>query len=567
MQMSFKFAWKRSDWSAWFNYYLFFFYFSGITHILLQISGATIFVGMRQAVVMSLLWLIPVMLVPRQARKIAAVIGLVLWVFSLVSLGYFCIYGQEFSQSVMFTIFESNAAESSEFIAHYFVWWMIPVLLLHSGVAYWLWRRLGPLQISARAAWAVTTGILVLLFVQPMFKQLVLNKASLDDAVEKLQIRMEPAVPWQMVIGYIHYRKQLANMETLLEQNSRIPPLSNLQDANAGQPATLVLVLGESTNRQRMSLYGYHRKTTPKLDALRQELSVFDNVVTPRPYTIEALTQALTFADQEHPELYLTKPSLMNMMRQAGYKSYWITNHQTITKRNTMLANFSKQTDEQFYMNNSRAQNSREYDANVFAPFEEVLRDPAPRKFIIVHLLGTHMKYEYRYPAEFDVFKGREGVPAILNEGQAKVYNQYDNAVLYNDYVMSTLIESLRKRAPNSLLVYFSDHGEDVYDAPGHGMLGRNEAKPTLPMYTVPFIIWASEQWRAGHDMRFDGMLERPYSNAHFIHTWADLAGLSFDGFEPSLSIVNAQFKEHPLLIGDPYQPDTIRPLDIHAHD
>ncbi|MPS49684.1 phosphoethanolamine transferase CptA [Methylobacillus sp.] len=565
--MPFTFAWKRSDWSAWFNYYLFFFYFSGITHFLLQISGTTIFVGMRQAIVMSLLWLIPVMLVRRHARKIAAVIGLVLWASSLVSLGYFCIYGQEFSQSVMFTIFESNPAESSEFIAQYFVWWMIPVLLLHSGLAYWLWRRLGPLQVSARAAWAATAGILVLLFVQPMFKQLVLNNVSLDDAVEKLQARMEPAVPWQIVIGYIHYRKQLANMETLLEQNSRIPPLSNLQDANAGQAATLVLVLGESTNRQRMSLYGYHRKTTPRLDALRQELSVFVNVVTPRPYTIEALTQALTFADQEHPELHLTKPSLMNMMRQAGYKSYWITNHQTMTKRNTMLTNFSKQTDEQFYMNNSRAQNSREYDANVFAPFEEVLRDPAPRKFIIVHLLGTHMKYEYRYPAEFDVFKGREGVPAILNDRQAKVYNHYDNAVLYNDYVISTLIETLRTQAPNSLLVYFSDHGEDVYDAPGHDMLGRNEAKPTLPMYTVPFIIWASEQWKAGHDMRFDDMLERPYSNAHFIHTWADLAGLSFDGFEPSLSLVNLQFKEHPLLIGDPYQPDTIRPLDIHAHD
>ncbi|MCB5191582.1 phosphoethanolamine transferase CptA [Methylobacillus arboreus] len=567
MQLPFKLSWRRSDWGALFSYYLFFFYFSGITHILLQISGTTIFVGMRQAIVMSLLWLIPVMLVPRFARQIAAVIGIVLWAFSLVTLGYFCIYGQEFSQGVLFTIFESNAVESSEFIAHYFVWWMIPVLLLHSLAAYWLWRRLGRLAISQRAAWAVTALILVLLFVQPMFKQLVINGASLDHAVEKLHDRMEPAVPWQMVIGYAHYRKQLANMEALLEQNSRIPPLANLQDANAGQPATLVLVIGESTNRQRMSLYGYQRNTTPNLDAIRGELSVFQNVVSSRPHTIESLMQVLTFADQEHPDLYLTKPSLMNMMHQAGYKSYWITNHQTITKRNTMLANFSKQTDEQFYMNNSRAQNSREYDANVFAPFEEALRDPAPRKFIVVHLLGTHMKYEYRYPAEFDYFKDREGVPAVLNHDQVQVYNNYDNAVRYNDYVMSTLIGNLREHAPNSLMVYFSDHGEDVYDAPGHNMLGRNEGKPTLPMYAVPFIIWTSEQWKVNHDVHFDGMMDRPYSNAHFIHTWADLVGLSFDGFDPTLSLVNSQFKEHPLLIGDPYEPSTIRTLDLHAHE
>lgn len=567
MQIPFKLTWKRSDWGALFSYYLFFFYFSGITHILLQITGTTIFVGMRQAIVMSLLWLIPVMLVPRFARKIAAGIGVVLWVFSLISLGYFCIYQQEFSQSVLFTIFESNTAESSEFIAHYFVWWMIPVLLAHTAVAFWLWRRLPPLQVSSRVAWSATVAILVLLFVYPMFKLLVIKGANLDDAVEKLQIRMEPAVPWQMVIGYVHYRKQLANMEALLEQNSKIPPLDNLQDANAGKPATLVLVLGESTNRLRMSLYGYARKTTPQLDAMRDELDIFTNVVTTRPYTIEALTQILSFADQEHPDLYLSKPSLMNMMHQAGYKSYWITNHQTISKRNTMLANFSKQTDQQFYMNNSRAQNSREYDANVFAPFDQALHDPAPRKFIIVHLLGTHMKYEYRYPHEFVVFQGREGVPAVLTDDQAKVYNQYDNAVRYNDHVMATLINKLRAQQANSLLVYFSDHGEDVYDGPGHDMLGRNESKPTIAMYAVPFIIWASPEWKAAHDMAFDGMLDRPYSNAHFIHTWSELVGLSFDGLDPAFSLVSPEFKQHPLLIGNPYQPNTIRALDVHRYE
>ncbi|MCB5184904.1 phosphoethanolamine transferase CptA [Methylobacillus gramineus] len=561
------FRWKRTDWGALFNLYLFFFYFSGISHILLQFSGATIFVGFRQAVFMSLLWLIPVILFPRRTLGIAALIGVVLWVFSLISLGYFCIYGQEFSQSVMFIIFESNPAESREFIAHYFVWWMIPVMLAHTAVAIWLWKRLRPLQISARAAWISTLAILVFLFGFPIFKQLVLKKASLEYAIEKLENSMEPAVPWQMVIGYIHYRQQLANMEALLAQNSQLPPLKNLHDANAGLPATLVLVIGESTNRQRMSLYGYERKTTPELDKMRDQLFAFRNVVTPRPYTIEALQDVLTFADQEHPNLYLTQPSLMNMMRQAGYKSFWVTNQQTITKRNTMLTTFSKQTDQQFYMNNSRAQNSREYDSNVFAPFKEVLADPAPRKFIVVHLLGTHMKYEFRYPREYDQFRDRTGVPAVLDDQQAEVYNQYDNAVLYNDYVVSSLIKMLDGKQTNSFLVYFSDHGEDVYDAPSHSNLGRNEGKPTLPMYTIPFIFWASEQWKSGHETNFASALDRPYGNSHFIYTWADLAGLSFDGFDASKSLVSSEFKEYPLLIGDPWNADSLSVLQLHQHD
>ena len=110
------------------------------------------------------------------------------------------------------------------------------------------------------------------------------------------------------------------------------------------KPRTLVLVIGESTQRGRMSLYGYPRETTPELDALHKtdpNLTVFNNVVTSRPYTIEILQQALTFANEKNPDMYLTQPSLMNMMKQAGYKTFWITNQQTMTARNTMLTDFA----------------------------------------------------------------------------------------------------------------------------------------------------------------------------------------------------------------------------------
>ena len=103
---------------------------------------------------------------------------------------------------------------------------------------------------------------------------------------EKFETRIEPAVPWQMVVAYHRYQETLADMQGMLHNVSKIAPLKNLKDATADQPKTLVLVIGESTNRQRMSLYGYQRNTTPELDKLKDQLAVFDNVVTPRPYTI-----------------------------------------------------------------------------------------------------------------------------------------------------------------------------------------------------------------------------------------------------------------------------------------
>ena len=548
----------RLEWSAVGWAYLFFWYFSGVHHLLLQMADATIFFGLRQAVIVSTLWLIPLLLFPQRTRQITALLGVFLWLFSLISLGYFCIYQQEFSQSVIFIIFESNPAEASEFFAQYFVWWMVPAALVYSLGAYLLWRRIRPLYMPRKTAWLLIGAIALILFVYPQYKQLRFMRFSPAEAVDVLQKRFEPAVPWQIFFGYTQYRQQLANMQELLEQNSKIPPLNNLKDATGGLPATLVLVIGESTNRQHMSLYGYGRPTTPKLDAMRKELAVFSRVVSPRPYTIEALQQILTFADQESPDLYLTQPSLLNMMKQAGYRTYWITNQQTMTKRNTMLTNFSQQMDEQFYLNNSRAQNSREYDDNVIEPFRRVLNDPAERKFIVIHLLGTHMKYEYRFPSEYEVFKDRKGLPDWATNDQVAVINSYDNAVLYNDFVVSTLIKSLSAAKANSLMVYFSDHGEDVYDSPGHAVLGRNEGKPTLPMYTIPFFVWTSPAWQEKFPRDFSSQLERPYSTSHFIHTWSDLAGLRFDGFDPAKSLVSESFKERPLLVGNPAAPKSL---------
>jgi heptose-I-phosphate ethanolaminephosphotransferase len=547
------------DWAGFLWLFLFFWYFSGITQLLIQLTGTSGFTGFRQAFVMSAIWLAPMLLFPRQTRVMAAVIGVVLWACSMASLGYFFIYQQEFSQSVIFIMFESNVSEAGEYMTQYFAWWMVPAFLAHTAVGYFLWTRLRPVYLPRAKALVVATAILVGVVGYPLVKQ-TMRTGSFAEGFEKFETRVEPAVPWQMAVAYHRYLDTLSSMQQMLHSASKATPLHNFKDSTANQPATLVLVIGESTNRQRMSLYGYPRQTTPELDKLKDQLAVFDNVITPRPYTIEALQQVLTFADEENPELYLSTPSLVAMMKQAGYKTFWITNQQTMTKRNTMLTTFSEQADEQVYLNNNRNQNAAQYDGDVIEPFNKALADAAPRKLIVVHLLGTHMSYQYRYPATFDTFKDRNGVPAGVRDDQLPTYNSYDNAVRYNDFVVSSLIKDFAKSDPNGFLLYLSDHGEDVFDSPGHGTLGRNESKPTAPMYTIPFMAWASPKWRETHDWNFAADLGRPYSSSHLIHTWADLAGLSFDELDRSKSVVSDSFKARPLLIGNPYEQQQ-RPL------
>lgn len=561
---------KRVDWAALGWLLLFFWYFSGVTQALILFSGTTGFAGFRDAFFLSSLWLAPPLLLPRFTKGVAAIIGLVLWGASLVGLSYFGIYKQEFSQSVIFVMFESNTAEAGEYFSQYFSLWLCLALLAYTVVAVVLWKRIRPINMPAYARIPLAVLLVVLNLFYPFYKQMVTQERTFAQAVEKVQSRMEPAVPWQLVVGYVQYRQQLDNMQKLLQQNASLPPLQNLKDSSGNEPRTLVLVLGESTTRQHMHLYGYGRDTTPNLDALAasgQGLTVFQNVVAPRPYTIEVMQQILTFGDEQNPDRFLTDPSLINLMKQAGYKTFWITNQQTMTKRNTMLTTFSQQTDEQAYLNNQRNQNASQYDGVVLDPFEKALKDPAQKKFIVIHLLGTHMDYRYRYPDEFAYFKDRQGAPSALSDDQVETYNFYDNAVRYNDFVVSSLIKRYSAANANGFMLYLSDHGEEVYSSGNHDRLGRNEMDPTRPMYTIPFMVWTSPSWQAEHPRDLQAVANRSYSSSHLIHTLSDLAGLSYDRYEPAKSLVNEQFAAAPRWIGDPYKKDGLHEFDKLPQD
>lgn len=545
--------------------YLFSAFFSLSYHLPIYCSGMSGSTGLRQTLLMSGLWLIPMLLLPVYTRRIAALAGLLMWPAALTSVFYFIIYGQEFSQSAIFIAFESNLAESSEFIQSYWRWWFVPLLLVFAAVPVWMWTHIQPLTLRPRQRLSYAAGFTLIGCWPLIASGLLAPKPGLDNAIYHQMVRMEPAAPWNVVMGYVKYRQQVADMNHLLELNRQVQPLQNLMPVQT-LPDTVVLVIGESTNRQRMSLYGYDRATTPHLDALRarDELLVFNDVVTPRPYTIEALQQILSFADSQHPERFFTEPTLLNMMKQAGYDITWITNQQTQTRRNTMLTTFSQMADHQVYLNNNRQQNASQYDEVVLAPFAGALAAPAPKKLIIVHLLGTHRVYKYRYPEAFARYRDKTDVPAWISADLLEEYNSYDDAIRYNDQIVATLIDTTRAQDDSSLLVYFADHGEEVYDTPAELFTGRNEGAPTSAMYTVPFMVWTSPQFKQQRDTRqWQAVVDRPYSNAYFIYTFAELVGLEFTGMDYAASLVSDQFKAMPRWIGDPLQPKTLRDYSV----
>ena len=58
--------WRGLGWTL-----LFFWYFSGVTQALIYATGSAGFSGLRQSLLLSLLWLVPLLLFPARARVLA----------------------------------------------------------------------------------------------------------------------------------------------------------------------------------------------------------------------------------------------------------------------------------------------------------------------------------------------------------------------------------------------------------------------------------------------------------------------------------------------------------------
>lgn len=142
---------QKTDWAALGIAYLFFWYFSGIHHLLLQLTGQTIFLASVESIIVSTLWLVPLLLWPNQNPPLRG------WPDSLAYLpgqfGLFLHLLAGVSQSVIFIIFETNVAEAGEYVAQYFKWWMLPAFLAYTGGAYFLWRRVRKITMPRRNAW------------------------------------------------------------------------------------------------------------------------------------------------------------------------------------------------------------------------------------------------------------------------------------------------------------------------------------------------------------------------------------------------------------------------------
>ncbi len=311
-----------------------------------------------------------------------------------------------------------------------------------------------------------------------------------DNIIHKYFIRK--AIP-QTEKAFISFFKEAASYKALKKRD--IMQVEAIRSSFINTNQVFLLIIGESANCNHMSLYGYPRKTTPLLDK-RKDIIVYENVVSHYSHTINSVLSILTESDAENKKKFDESISLNDIFYSAGFKTFWLSNQLPIGIWDNAIYNLA-QTFRMTYYANSSANSS--FESTYFSPYDEVLfqslsialNDTAKSKFIVLHLMGSHSSYAKRYPKEYDHF-------VQADNSKEKIINQYDNSILYNDFIVDSLFSLLSaysKRTQDIVsAIYLSDHGENVYDENddvGHGYSG------IIPksIVEIPFIVWLSPSY------------------------------------------------------------------------
>lgn len=269
--------------------------------------------------------------------------------------------------------------------------------------------------------------------------------------------------------------------------------------ASVAEPGNLVVVLavGESSRRKSFSLYGYDRqKTNPVLEST-SGLHLLNAIAT-RGSTLYALPQIL----EKHG---VTLPAIVSKVGipTACYVNYTLYDNCAAVGE-TKVSNCKH--------------GEKCYDEDVVPLLEKNLQTRAPGYgFVVLHLGGgSHgPTYGDRHPPEFKKFEPMCNDADVANRCTLEqLYNSYDNTILYVDYVLGQIVQTLDRSGVPYVFIYLSDHGESLMEdgVMFHGMppgvtLPKEQAEiPLIVKASVPISIAKRDAY--GQPDVFDTVLD-----------------------------------------------------------
>ena len=287
------------------------------------------------------------------------------------------------------------------------------------------------------------------------------------------------------------------------------------------EKAVVVLVIGESARKANFQLYGYNRPTNPLLSK-QTDLKVFQTNSC-ATYTT-AGTKAI-LEPKNSGDLYELLP---NYAFRTGSDVTWRTSNWGEPPIHIDEYLTIKELTEKY------PEADKTHDELLFTGLRQrIEQSPKNKVLIVLHTSTSHgPKYADKYPKKFEVFKPVANNVEEAEKNLPMLVNAYDNTIVYTDYLLNGLINTLRDMKDwRSAMLFISDHGESLGENKMfmHGLPLKLAPKT---QYEIPFLVWTSAGYR---DYRTD---LPPVLEQHYIfHSVLNLLSIQSPAYNPEFDI------------------------------
>ena len=452
--------------------------------------------------------------------KIIGYVFLFLWYFvvSFVDENF----DSRISPQVLTLLAETTSTESSEFLQVYAfaptslaVYGRIIILVFLVLLTEYLYKkfRLGNLGKKLSASWINGLSKVVAIFLLAVLAlsaiccgkyYFELFRCSTSDEVSTWQ----PLGPQDSVTDVVYslYALNLADKEvsTAIEVNKNAVEELSVMD---GDSINLIVVIGESHIKWHSSIYGYKFLTNPFMENERDSgrLFVFEDVAASYIRTSDNIKNILSCNSIGQKEKWYERPIFPVIFKKVGYHVSFFDNqgNGSTTSTGFALNSFLYNADILNISYDQVSDTCFSYDGQMVEHYAKI-GTRGKRNLLIFHLLGQHVKAEDNYPhtSQFNKFKAKDidRYDAWLDDVKRQTIADYDNATLYNDYVLKEITKLFEDE--NTIMIYMSDHGEETYDFRdqyGRKLHDKMTSNYVKYIYEIPFLIWCSNKFVTAH--------------------------------------------------------------------
>ncbi len=440
-------------------------------------------------------------------------------------------FGVYLDPTMMRNMLHTDIAEAREL----FSWSLLPHLLLHAVLPLLvLWRvrvvahgwarsavvRFGTLVLAC----VLLVGALVMVF--QAFASLMRNHKDMRYLVTPGNYLWSiSAVAAAQVRGAAKPR-QAIGLDAA--PGPRMVARAEAKDGVAAKPLLLVLVVGETARAANWGLNGYRPQTTPQLAQL--PVINFPDVSacgTNTEVSLPCMFAPVGRRDYDEERIRGSQ-SLLHVLSRAGVAVHWRDNQSGCKG---VCEGLPQDTVTALKPPGLCAMN-RCLDEGLLAGLEAWLGGAktaadgatAGTRLLVLHQLGNHgPSYFRRYPTAFARFKPACEHDDLQKCSREEIVNAYDNALLYTDHVLTSLIGKLQAASAtvDSAVLYVSDHGESL----GENNLylhGLPYAIAPDVQKRVPMVAWFSPGAAASIGIDTECLKKRalaPAAHDHIFHT------------------------------------------------